>query len=588
MCRLSGDPGRVHRLQVRCEIRLLWGGGEEGLAGSAPVSVHLRPERVSWVWAGLRDSIKMWRAGRVRSVAVGCAVALIQGYATASPTVVAHPGTDFPSSESFYPYAAKLWAQEGVAVVHYCVDENGRLSEEPTVERTSGDDDLDGAALVLAKAGDGHYVAASEAGKAIAGCATLKVKFELADDPRFPTLSHRAKQLTNQSRPQALSLQKEFQQVQHRPPDLESFIPGDPQQLMALRNFAASTSPIVKRYDAFLTGFTVKMDELGHSDDVSEAERTAFSKVWQQRRAVLIQIRAALLDASSILGTVSSLADYVENTRPPLWSSSGPNQPNVEQRAQIDELLMQGRAEVAELQARWTSMAGNAAKPGEVAQERQGSSLPPSAAGTHILLESVAGREYSAASMPNVGFPVQITTPQEILASCPYPQEANQRSEEGATRLRLHLDAAGVVSAASLERSSGYEDLDAAAIKCVTNVRFQPATQDGTPQTSVIRFGWTWKIDWGSSDPNKCDELKASADAQPHSPSSDPSSKPAAIICTCWEESGKAGKPQLVESTGSRRLDEGAIKLAEAGATSPRPPGHPGCFAYRTQFELKN
>jgi len=523
---------------------------------------------------------------RARSVAVGCAVAAIHGYTVAAPSAAPHPGADFPNSESFYPYTAKLWAQEGVAVVHYCVDESGRLSEEPTVERTSGDDDLDGAALALAKAGDGHYMAASEAGKAIAGCATLKVKFALADDPRFPTLSRKAKQLTNQSRSEALSLLREFQQVRRRPPDLDSFVPGDPQQLTELHDFMASTSPVVKQYDTFMTGFIVKMDELGRSDDASEAERTAFSKFWQPRRAFLVQIRGALIDASSILGTVSQLADYVENAQPPLWSASGPTQPNVEQRAQISELLAQGRAEVAELQARWTRIAGSAAKPDGVAQELQGSSLPPSPAGAHILLESVAGREYSAASMPNVAFPMQITTPKEISASCPYPQEATQRSEEGTTRLRLHLDTVGVVSVAMLERSSGYEDLDAAALKCVTSVRFQPATQDGTPQTSVIRFGWGWKVDWGSSDLNKCDEIKASADA--HSPSSDPSSKPTAIICTCWEESGKAGKPQLVKSTGSRRLDEGAIKLAEAGANSPRPPGHPGCFAYRTQFELKN
>jgi outer membrane biosynthesis protein TonB len=109
----------------------------------------------------------MLRSGRTLSVVVGYAI-LAQGSATASPTAAPHPGTDFPSSESFYPYSARLWAQEGATVVHYCVDANGRLSGEPTVERTSGDGDLDGAALALAKAGDGHYVPAHEAGKAIA------------------------------------------------------------------------------------------------------------------------------------------------------------------------------------------------------------------------------------------------------------------------------------------------------------------------------------------------------------------------------------------------------------------------------------
>ena len=41
--------------------------------------------------------------------------------------------------------------------------------------------------MALAKAGDGHYVPAYEAGKAIAACANFKVNFALWDDPSFPT-----------------------------------------------------------------------------------------------------------------------------------------------------------------------------------------------------------------------------------------------------------------------------------------------------------------------------------------------------------------------------------------------------------------
>jgi len=314
----------------------------------------------------------MRRVRRTRGVAVCCAI-LVQGCATTSPTAASHTGTDFPSSESFYPYAARLWAQEGATVVHYCVDANGRLSGEPTVERTSGDDDLDGAALALAKAGDGRYVPAYEAGKAIAGCASLKVNFALRDDPSFPTLSRRAKQLTNQSRPQVQSLEKELQLVQ-RPPDLTTFVPGDQQQLMQLRNFVASVSPLVKKYDTLLADFVAKMDELGRADDVSEAERTAFSKSWQEKRAHVDQLRAAVLDMRSILGTVNDLADYVQNALPPLGSVSGPNKPNVEQRAVIGEFIARGRAEYAELQTRLNRTANSLARTEGAPQGLQGSS----------------------------------------------------------------------------------------------------------------------------------------------------------------------------------------------------------------------
>jgi TonB family protein len=436
--------------------------------------------------------------------------------------------------------------------------------------------------LALAKAGDGHYIPAYEAGKAIAGCASLKVNFALRDDPSFPTLSRRAKQLQ--------SLEREFQLAQ-RPQDLATFVPGDQQQLMQLRNFVASASALVKKYDTFLADFVAKMDEMGRADDVSEAERTAFSKSWQEKRAHVEQLRAAVLDMRSILDTVNDLADYVQNAQPPLWSVSGPNKPNVEQRTEIGEFIARGRAEYAELQTRLTRTANSLAKPEGGPLGLQGSSpgtllQPPES--VPMYLESVAGLEYSAASMPRVAPPKQITTSKEISDSCPYPQAANRNYEEGTTLLRLHLEEAGAVSTVVVARSSGHDELDAAAVRCIATVRFQPAAQNGTPVASVIRYGWTWKIDWGSPDPRKCNELKAAADARARLPSHNQSGKPAAVVCTCWEESGKARKPQIVESSGSQRLDEGAIKLAEVGAATPRPPGHSGCFAYRIQFDLKD
>ena len=487
------------------------------------------------------------RVVRTRYLAVCCTI-LLPAYATASQDTPPHPKPDFPRAESFYPYSAKLWAQEGTAVVHYCVDAKGHLSELPSLDRTSGDDDLDGAALALAKAGDDHYVPAYEGGKATAGCATFKVHFELADDPNFPTLSRRSKQLTNQSRAQVLSLQRDLKLAQ-RPPDLTVFVPGDPQQLRQLRNFVASAAPLVKQYDAFLADFVSKMDELGRADDVPEEERTAFSKSWQEKRAHIDQFRAAVLDMRAMLIAVTELADYVEKSKPP-------------QRAAVDELIARIRTEYAVLQASLTGTANTQFPRGE-----------------SMFVESVAGREYSAASMPNVAPPKQITTSTEIADSCQYPEAANRKSAEGTTLLRVHLDDTGAISAVAVARSSGHDELDAAAIKCIASVRFQPASQDGKTQAVVIQYKWTWKIDWGSPDPNKCAELKAAANAQ--------SWKSTATICTCWEESGKAGTPQIVESAGSQRLDEGAIKLANK-ANTPRPPGHAGCVAYRLRFELQN
>jgi TonB family protein len=519
-----------------------------------------------------------------------CCAMLVHLSAIASATATSHPGADFPSSESFYPTAARLWDEEGATVVHYCVDENGRLSEAPIVERSSGDDDLDRAALELAKAGDGHYVPAYEAGKAIASCASFKANFILRDDPSFPVLSHRAKQLTSHSRVRAQLLEKELRQAP-RLPDLAAFVPGDQQQLAQLRQFVASVSTLVHEYDVFLSEFIGKMDEVGRADDVSEAERTAFSKSWQDKRAYLEQLKTALLDTRSLLGIANDLAEYVESAQPPLLGPSGANKPTPAQRADTDELIARGRAENAALQTRFTRIANTLAKLGAQVPGIQGSAPDAptqSPATAPMSLETVASLQYSPASMPNVLPPRQITTSKEIADSCPYPPVANRDYEEGTTVLRVHLDETGTVSAAAVAESSGHDELDTAAVRCIATVRFQPASQNGSPLTSVLRYRWTWKIDWGSPNPKRCDELKAAADARARVPSNSQLGSPAAVVCRCWEESGKAREPQIVESSGSPRLDEGAIKLAKAGGDNPRPPGHPGCFAYRIQFELKD
>ena len=81
-------------------------------------------------------SIRMWRTSMVL-----CCAWLIHGGAIAgSPTTPPHPRGDFPTLDRFYPVAAEVWGEEGAVVVHFCVDEKGELSEDPTVDQSSGND----------------------------------------------------------------------------------------------------------------------------------------------------------------------------------------------------------------------------------------------------------------------------------------------------------------------------------------------------------------------------------------------------------------------------------------------------------------
>ncbi len=93
--------------------------------------------------------------------------------------VNAKPGRGFPNSEDYYPPAAKRLGEEGTVIVHVCVGPNGKITEEPSVQRTSGNARLDDGALKLAKAGSGHYQPGTEDGQPATTCTAFSIKFEL-------------------------------------------------------------------------------------------------------------------------------------------------------------------------------------------------------------------------------------------------------------------------------------------------------------------------------------------------------------------------------------------------------------------------
>jgi TonB family protein len=89
------------------------------------------------------------------------------------------PGSGFPNPDDFYPSAAKRLEEQGIAIVHVCVDANGRLMSDPTTVQSSGSARLDAGALQLARAGSGHYRASTEDGRPVNACYPFRVRFQL-------------------------------------------------------------------------------------------------------------------------------------------------------------------------------------------------------------------------------------------------------------------------------------------------------------------------------------------------------------------------------------------------------------------------
>jgi len=64
---------------------------------------------------------------------------------------------------------------DGKVGVCVCLDESGRLAQEPTILQSSGDAGFDAAAIKLARAG--HYRSAAQEGKPKSGCTRFKVTY---------------------------------------------------------------------------------------------------------------------------------------------------------------------------------------------------------------------------------------------------------------------------------------------------------------------------------------------------------------------------------------------------------------------------
>ena len=96
------------------------------------------------------------------------------------------PGPGFPDSESFYPMEALRNHQEGTTAVHVCVSKHGKLTDTPSVAESSGNPVLDAAAIQVATAGDGYYLAATQNGFITSGCGKFRVKFALPPQTEIP------------------------------------------------------------------------------------------------------------------------------------------------------------------------------------------------------------------------------------------------------------------------------------------------------------------------------------------------------------------------------------------------------------------
>ena len=83
---------------------------------------------------------------------------------------------------------------------------------------------------------------------------------------------------------------------------------------------------------------------------------------------------------------------------------------------------------------------------------------------------------------PPPGTPVQVTFRPDI--SNYYPEAARREGQEGRAIVKICVNQLGKIDSADVATSSGFPELDEAAIKVAKAYRFKPATSEGKPVSS--------------------------------------------------------------------------------------------------------
>ena len=91
--------------------------------------------------------------------------------------------------------------------------------------------------------------------------------------------------------------------------------------------------------------------------------------------------------------------------------------------------------------------------------------------------------------------PKDIRPPKELRRpSVQYPPASQDNGDEGTVTLLLAVQTDGSISDIRIARSSGYQRLDAAAVRSLRQAKFQPATCHGKPIAMRIYSSFTFKI----------------------------------------------------------------------------------------------
>ena len=76
-----------------------------------------------------------------------------------------------------------------------------------------------------------------------------------------------------------------------------------------------------------------------------------------------------------------------------------------------------------------------------------------------------------------------------------YPKASLINEEQGTVSMSFLVNADGSVADSKLEKTSGFKNLDKAALKSIAACKFKPGTKDGAPAQTWAKVDYAWKLD---------------------------------------------------------------------------------------------
>jgi protein TonB len=75
-----------------------------------------------------------------------------------------------------------------------------------------------------------------------------------------------------------------------------------------------------------------------------------------------------------------------------------------------------------------------------------------------------------------------------------YPKASLMNEEQGDVKMAFLVGADGNVVDSKLEKSSGFKNLDKAAMKALSACKFKPGTKDGALAQTWTKVDYSWKL----------------------------------------------------------------------------------------------